>query len=727
MSNGTYLIYKTKFDVKVYHNFYAILIGALSSLIILYFSTGLKILNPSYDNWLTIGDGRSEISWEYYRRTPFPDWLFGDLFLYGMESSKPLFYSTTSPLYALALRPFSHLLTDRFQFLGLMLLVNLVLVYFISFKIFSYLNLNNLLSHFGAFLILLSPVTLHRFIDQTHYVLTANWLILLAIYLVFKQSLNFITWSILISASFLVHVYYAPMIISIYLTWILISFITKQSVFFKFIKTILLASAISSFGLFVSGFFKDTASASLGVIGYYKSNLVSPFNASGWSRSMPELVQASGDYEGFSFPGIGFLLISIISIWFAIKFRISKQESAVSFSFISLWISSVLLFILSLSGNIDFLQFRILTFLYPDFFMDLITPFRATGRFTWVLSYVFMISVFVYVFKNFKNNWVSVPLLILILFIQIYDTYPKISSQKYSRYLIESQFKLESSFWDDVNLCYEAVNSVPAHKFSSHSHELSTKLSVNNVGIYPAFSARDSVEEVQSMIKDMRDDIKFGNYDPDRLYVFQDSEYATTPEEIKLDKRIALGTMSNNSRAAQIDGLLVIAPNFNNCEKLHKNYKNIFTIKNNNLFFISNAALKFGGNEKANNSLVEGWSPPEKWGVWSNSERASLIIKSSESKSVDNLVLKGDFFEPVTEKSFSYKINVNKKEVDHSVKKILNQTYIYIDLLEIPNNEGVLLIDFLFTNLSSPKDNNISDDTRLLGFALKEMQLAYRE
>lgn len=720
--------YRTKLHIEPHKNVAPLVLASLFSTFIMHLSTGLKILDPRHASWLSILDGRSEISWEYFRRTPFPNWLSGDLYLYGMESTKPLFYSTTPPLYALILRPFSIFFSDRFQFLGLMILLNLILIYFIAFKIFSFLSLNSFFSNAGAVLILISPVTLHRFIDQTHYVLTANWLILLAIYFVLKKSQNSVQWSLLISGSLMIHTYYFPMILVLYLTWIAFCFFNKKAKVNEFLKVIFFTFFLSSLGLSISGFFRDVQSASFETFGYYKTNLTSLFNSDGWSKIIPPLSKSSGDYEGFGFPGISFFLILLFTIWYLIKAQGTKKRLIPNYSFLALWTSSILLFIFSLSGNIDFLDTRLLTLFYPDFIGEFISLFRATGRFIWVLSYVFMISVFAYLFTNLaEKTLISVLLFIFILCIQIYDTYPKFSSQKYVRFLIENKFNLESSFWDDINLCYEAVNSVPAHKFSSHAYELSTKLSVNNVGIYPAFSARDSVEEVQFMIKDMRDDLKLGNYDPKRLYVFQDSKYATTPKEIKLDKRIALGTMSDNSRAAEIDGLLIIAPEFENCKKLHKNYKNIFTIKNNNLFSMRDEILKFGADKKTNDFLVEGWSPPEKWGVWSNSERASLIFKASQNQIVKEIILKGNFFEPDSTQVLSYKIEINKKNADYSIKKLNNQTNIHINVFNSLNNNGVFLLDFLFSDLSSPKDNNLSEDTRLLGYALKEIQIIYEK
>ena len=91
---------------------------------------------------------------------------------------------------SLILRPFSFLMGDRFQYFGIFLFVTFALNYLIAKKIFSYLEFNYLNSSFSAIIVSLSPIILNRYIDNTHYSLTAAFLIFYGIFLVLKNDLS---------------------------------------------------------------------------------------------------------------------------------------------------------------------------------------------------------------------------------------------------------------------------------------------------------------------------------------------------------------------------------------------------------------------------------------------------------------------------------------------------------------------------------------------------------
>ncbi len=704
----------------------AILFAVLSSLAILSLSTGLKVLSPHSAGWLSIEDGRAEISWEFYRRTSFPKWLYGDLGLYGMEASSPLYYSTLPPAFALILRPFSNFLPERFQFFGIMLFLNLTLIYFIAYKIFSFLSINFTSSNLGSVLIVLSPLTLHRYIDHSHYTLTANWLILLAFYLVYKNQKSPYVWSFFMAFSIMIFAYYTFMIFIIYFIWMIIEIIKDRKNTQIFFSTLFFSVVTTTSGLFLSGFFTDIYSARASGYGFYKSNLLSIFDPNGWSYLIPSVKKSPGDYEGFSYPGISFLIIlTIIALLILINkfsfFSTLKRSNAI---LNSLWLSALLLFILSLSNKVEIFGKTIFAISYPNVFENAMSAFRSTGRFTWVVAYLIMITsfiFFVHLINSFKPQVTSI-ILILLCSIQFVDVYSKLISERDNKFsLINTNF-LTSSFWKNASDCYEAFNSVPAHKFSSHAYNLAEIAGANKIGVYPAFTARDSEEDVEKMILQTRDLIKFGEFNTNRIYVFQPKSTIADTSAMELDKKIVLNRMSSESRAGYIDDLFVFAPDIRKCNNPIKFYSNNLVIEKNNSFKVNSREVEFGINKLGNNLLLEGWSPAEKWGIWTVSERANLMIQTP-NEDLSEITLIGNLHKHRDQNFVDLEVRIDGESVKYQILELENDTQIKIPLENIVNNR-VLFIDLLFSGLKSPLSEGVSPDPRPLGFGLKKLVLS---
>jgi hypothetical protein len=195
-----------------------LLLSFIFPIVILSFTSGIEIINPSNVNWLSYGDGQVEIAWEFYRNSSFFQFPVGQNYDYGMEISSSIIYNGIDPLFALFFKIFQFLLPERFQYFGLVIFANLALVYFVSTKIISLFTRSVALQTLFSLIILLSPVTLHRYIEYTHYTLTANWLILWSIYLTLNKKYSVFAWVLVLALSALTHPYYIVMTFPFFLT-----------------------------------------------------------------------------------------------------------------------------------------------------------------------------------------------------------------------------------------------------------------------------------------------------------------------------------------------------------------------------------------------------------------------------------------------------------------------------------------------------------------------------
>jgi hypothetical protein len=171
--------------------------GMLLSIILLFVTSGLKIINPKNVGWLSFGDGTSEISWEFFRKQPLIQFPIGLNPNYGLEVSSTLAFDGQLPLMSLFFHPLSSVLPERFQYLGIYLLMTFALNYYFAKKIFLELKLNHLNSTIASIALSTSPVILNRIVENTHYGLTSAFIIFIAFLLVIKKDSNILRWNII--------------------------------------------------------------------------------------------------------------------------------------------------------------------------------------------------------------------------------------------------------------------------------------------------------------------------------------------------------------------------------------------------------------------------------------------------------------------------------------------------------------------------------------------------
>ena len=120
------------------NDFISIIEGMIFSTVLLFVTTGLKIVNPKNVGWLSFGDGTMEISWEFFRKQPVFQFPIGLNPNYGLEVSSTLALDGQIPIMSLILHPLSSILPERFQYVGIYLLITFALNYYFAKKIFIY-------------------------------------------------------------------------------------------------------------------------------------------------------------------------------------------------------------------------------------------------------------------------------------------------------------------------------------------------------------------------------------------------------------------------------------------------------------------------------------------------------------------------------------------------------------------------------------------------------------
>jgi hypothetical protein len=165
-----------------------------------------------------------------------------------------------------------------------------------------------------------------------------------------------------------------------------------------------------------------------------------------------------------------------------------------------------------------------------------------------------------------------------------------------------------------------------------------------------------------------------------------------------------------------------VAPNFINCESLFDKYNKRLPIQKQTTFVAKNNYLPFENVLFNGNYLINGWSEPEDWGVWSNHEKSRLIIQAENTKGVEKLVISGHRFKFADGSYPEMKINLNGKERFYQSQSRIDSDQIVIDLTKQEVDANNFFIEFIFYNLSTPREQFGIADDRPLGYALKSIK-----
>jgi len=700
-------------------NYINILVGVFFSLLVIQISAGWQILRPSYAGWLSVGDGRGIISWDFFRNTPFPEWIMGQIPSYGLEMSRPVLYHLPV-LYMYPMRIISPIMGDEFQFIGWTILLNLFLQYYFASKLIRIYFTNKVLIIAGSILFTLSPFMLDRFIIHDHYFLISHWLILAAFYLVIKRDISHYKWALLLIASLLIFPYFTGMVLVMYLIYITYCLLLRVYEPILIIKN-LLSTSISMFvTLILMGYLKDSSSSGDSGLGLFRANIHTFFDSSGWSRVIPDLPETYGDYEGFAFLGISFLIMLAFSFLAIFSSKNRGELTALLRDLLPLIISTFLLFIFSLSTDIVFGVVEIFDFSYPRQIEAIAATFRSTGRFAWPLAYLLMLISFITFFRLVKFKY-GYLLVVLLLLIQFLDSYPRISFNKASKFSAIYENSLKSEFWMDVKDCYSAIHQLPAVLASEFHYDFAKIAAKNDLAIFPGPLNRFSDSFKNDLIRESRNLVRIGSYDPNRLYVLREANHFQL-SEFKLDQNLAINTLNNNDRAGIIDEFLVIAPNVLTCESFYSKHKDLLPISGQSDYLKSESAFDFTTTVDRK-YLLNGWSGTEEWGTWTEGNWVGMFFELAEPTQFEKLEINGHGFKWPNGYLPIAKVNINGNYIGELKPVNKKESDFIFTIKDIVPKSNKYYIEFIFETTASPAELGMSDDTRNLGFLFKKLSL----
>ena len=160
-------------------------VGLLSAVVFMLIY-GVRILNPTYTDWLLTGGDLTQhyLGWVAYRNG---SWTFPigmtEVLAYPMQTS--VIFTDSIPCFAVLFKAISFLLPESFQYFGWWGLVCFVLQGILTAKLLRRFSGDPLPVIFTSLLLLFTPVIIQRMYNHTS--LAAHWLLLMGLDIFFDR------------------------------------------------------------------------------------------------------------------------------------------------------------------------------------------------------------------------------------------------------------------------------------------------------------------------------------------------------------------------------------------------------------------------------------------------------------------------------------------------------------------------------------------------------------
>jgi hypothetical protein len=690
---------------------------------------GTQITHPLNLSWIAGGDPALHyLGWAFFKQG---DWLLpiGLNPDFGMQISSSIVYTDSIPLLAIFFKLLAPVLPAQFQYFGIWLLICFILQATFAYKLISLFSNTKLFSFFGTAFFLVLPIFLTRV--GLHASLVGQFLILAGLYLNLRKDSNFQTvlWALLLIASALVHFYLLAMVSTLWCADLADKTFSQKGQtighsIFAFLGSL---SALLVTAWLAGYFIVGSASLSAGDYAFGGMNLLSFFNAAGWSYILKPIPGALRSLEGFNYLGLGLIFCFFIAIYAWITKSIQLKRAFYKHRFLVLICGLLAIFALSNQIGIGSRDF---TFDPPQFLLYIGGILRSPGRMAWPAIYLLILAILYLIYKGFTKR-TAIVILAFTLLIQVIDTsagWLPISNQlKNSAGKMDIFSKdvaqLNDPFWNNAAKQYQNVVRLPIQDLTHRWEQFASYAAAHHMATNSVYLSRVDRTKVAQTNQAFELAISSGKYDPQSLYIVESEKLL--PVAMHLD--------TSKDLLARINGMYVLAPGWKTCTtcpQVPPEYEIHPTIPKTD----KDKAIDFSSKGDGKHFLVGvaawqivgwGWAYPEAFGVWSEGDKVKLTIPLP--KEPVNDPIRGLELEMRALVSPNYPKQTVEVWVNSQFQKkvILTQDQGNKVLVNIPQantatnpKQDYVTIELKLPNKAKPKDLGLGDDTRELAIGL---------
>lgn len=689
---------------------------AILGVLAFFLVTGGGVLNPKYTGWLL---GRFDpiqhyLGWDFFRRSEWTNPV-GLSPTFGLDISSSIVYADSIPLMAIIFKVFDQILPINFQYFGIWLLICFLLQSYFGWKLATIYFGSNFKRALVTILFVVSPQLLWRLNTHAgvHNALASHFLILAGIFLTLRKdrSNQFFYWTILFIASLTINFYFLLIASFLWAADSVDRYLAKQHSVKDFIKELLiLLSIVLLLGWQVGYFAIATSSVDIWGYGFFRFNLLAPFDSYGLSVFLPNMKLPSTWGEGYGYFGFGVLVAILFAApyfaikWLDVKVFISRNPA--------LMVVLAIFFLLSMTNNIGIGSENYLIEL-PEIALKILGITHSAARFFWPIYY-FLLIFLVFSIQKIYSKKVSFIILCAIVFIQLIDLYPLCRSirAEYAKNMtgIYDSSILKNKLWQDVAKKYKKLILVPVLNQPPYWETFAVFSSKYSLATNSIFTARIDSAKVDASNKKINASISAGKLDGESFYILQDGYVLPVLSKANID-----------SSMIKLDGLNVFLPDWGRCSTCSPLDKNLLITVNKLKPVFGEKMLFSTANLKAPYYLGQGWSWLENWGVWSNSDLSSINLPAPDGRfngiklEVQPFVVPGKKGEQIVE----IVLNGNPATYQKLVLSESAPTAILIPIDKKLNLGNLISIKMALESPMSPRSLGIgNNDDRKLGIGL---------
>lgn len=494
--------------------------------LVLYGRFGLYV---THVNWIYNAGGdmlQHQLGWEFFRNDP---WQFplGQIRSLGYPAGTSVTYMDAIPLLAIPFKLLSPWLETSFQYFGLWELLCVVLQMLWGMLIMREFTRSLPLAVVGASLLVLSPAMIFR--AFYHSSLAAHWIVLASIWLAIRAYRGRLwrpAWPLLFGTAMLVHIYYIPMLAPLWLIALYFCYRDRRP---RWGLALDAAGAVGAIVLtgYVSGVFslgfQNLMISGYGLYSWNLNGLVNPLDFS--SAFLKGFPITGGQYEGFSYLGLGGLLLGLVAAYLFPQAADLRKHRA----FFAAFGAAALVFTLFALTNKAAIGLQpVWDWSLPDGLYRFFCLFRSSGRFIWPVVYFALILGLATVIRR-----VRYPGLVLgfVLLLQFADLRPLYAAKKQVEFSVYAS-PLQADFWQPAADTNRHVVVLPAKKVREFASDpLAIWAAHQRLTLNYGYIARSN----QAAIRDYADlqwaELAAGRPDAQTLYFFADAEWTAKAKE----------------------------------------------------------------------------------------------------------------------------------------------------------------------------------------------------
>ncbi|NBH81610.1 hypothetical protein D7X88_01520 [bacterium C-53] len=500
---------------------------------------GVKVLDVTYDAWIFYGDidlRQHYLGWCHFRTS---DWHFplGMIDSLSYPHSVSVIWTDAIPLFALFFKIFREILPETFQYLGLFTFLSFGMQGGLSAVLLRRVTDKRAVCVCGVFPFILSFPILQRCFYHT--ALSAQWLILLALYLWLSDAAKgrrmrkVLLWGGMSALCVLIHSYFIPMT----------ALIMTADFVEDYVKNREWKSSLWGFGsfvvsglftLFALGAFSGSVNTNYGIGGFgcNLNTFLNPLQYGGLFQAMP--LASDFQYEGYGYLGAGILFLLAISGAIVLcKLFVSKKAVRYFVRYHRRFVIAGMLFFVFLAAamypELSWNETMFFSLPVPGIMNKVLGFFRSNGRFIMPAVYLLMLFGFA-VAGRYLNRRTLYLMMTVVLVLQAADVSKLLvkrqkkyngSVKEYQSELLEPRVLEALSGFRHFVMMYDDVTDIMDVEYCAY------RLSITNNRFY---YARDIDAQVEESLEAYRRKIVEGNAESDCIFVFNKETYGEMQE-----------------------------------------------------------------------------------------------------------------------------------------------------------------------------------------------------